>query len=233
MQHINPKNNVKTLANLLNAHKYLRIENFLEDEFAHQLYTCLNQDVPWGIACRLDGEPQTFLDCDDLKDLPKKHREKFKKQINQPFQFIYGTYMMVTAYIERRHPELLLNSVLEWLNTPATIQYFRQLTQNDAVIKINAQATRYTSGQFLTQHNDEHHEEGRLYAYVIGLSKDWNPDWGGLLHILDEKGHIVKTLIPQYNSLSIFKVPQNHFVSYVTPFAQNPRLSITGWLLAK
>ena len=68
--------------------------------------------------------------------------------------------MMVTAYIEKRDPELFLNRYLEWLNSPDTLKYFRELTQNNSIVKMNAQATRYTAGQFLTQHNDEHAEEG-------------------------------------------------------------------------
>jgi len=231
--YIQEKENFKTLAQNLKKQKILRINNFLNDEFVNRLRHCLLHEVDWGLACRIDNEPSTFLNCDNFKDLPKKIRKKFKKQINAPFQFIYGTYMMVTAYIEKRDPELFLNRYLEWLNTPDIIQYFKNLTQDNSIVKINAQATSYTAGQFLTQHNDEHIEEGRLYACVLGLTKNWNPDWGGLLHILNNKGKIVTTLVPEFNTLSIFKVPQDHFVSYVTPFAEEKRLSITGWLLSK
>jgi Rps23 Pro-64 3,4-dihydroxylase Tpa1-like proline 4-hydroxylase len=35
--------------------------------------------------------------------------------------------------------------------------------------------------------------------------------------------------IPAFNALTLFRVPQWHSVSYVTPFAMGPRFSVTGW----
>lgn len=213
--------------------KHLRVHDFLQKDFAEKIRNCLLNEVNWGLACRIDDEPRTFQGIEDVAYLDYDDKYKLTSQLNRPFQFIYNTYMMVTAYLEKRDPDLLLHRVLEWLNSPDVIKYFRELTGDISVRKINAQATRYIGGHFLTQHNDEHKEEGRLYAYVLGLTKDWNPDWGGLLNILNDKGEIVKTLIPEYNSLSIFKVPQNHFVSYVAPYASGERIGITGWLLDK
>jgi Rps23 Pro-64 3,4-dihydroxylase Tpa1-like proline 4-hydroxylase len=225
--------NLITQSDSLYQNQYLRISQFLNSDFADRIYQCLTQEVKWGLACRLDGEAKTFLNTADVNELAENTKVKLQSQLNEEFQFIYNTYMMVTAYLENRDPNLFLNRVLEWLNSVDTVEYFKKLTKNNTIKKLNAQATRYLPGHFLSQHNDENAQEGRLYAYVIGFSKNWNPDWGGLLHILNNKGEIVKTLIPEYNSLSIFKVPQNHFVSYVTPFSDSSRLAITGWLLSK
>ena len=213
--------------------KYLRISNFLSSEFADNIYQCLTNEVNWGLACQINKEGKTFLNCSDLSELSPQDQDLIQSQLKQPFQFIYNTYMIVTSYLEQRDPGHYLYKFLEWINSVETISYFRNLTNDDRLIKINAQATRYLPGHFLKQHNDENLEEGRIYAYVLGFSKDWNPDWGGLLNILDEDGNIVNSVIPEYNSLSIFKVPQNHFVSYVSPFAGSERLAITGWLLEK
>ncbi len=227
------QNNLEKNSSFLLTNNHLRISNFLNDEFAKRISFCLEKEVDWGLACRIDGSPKTFQNTNDLNQLDSFDLDKLKSQLGVEFQFIYNTYMMVTAYIEKRDPNLYLNRVLEWLNTPVVINYFKLLISDSSLKKINAQATRYLPGHYLTQHNDENLEEGRLYAYVMGFSKNWNPDWGGLLHILDENKNIVKTLVPEYNSLSIFKVPQNHFVSLVSPFAKNERLAITGWLLSK
>ena len=225
--------NLVTQSNTLLHNGYLRIDNFLEKGFANQIFKCLSHEVDWGVACHLNGQSKTFLKCADVPNLSLEDQKTLESQLNLPFQFIYNTYIIVTSYLEQRDPGHFLYTILEWLNSAETIQYFRSLIKDDRVIKINAQATRYLPGHFLKQHSDENIEEGRLYAYVMGFSKDWNPDWGGLLHILDDKGQIIKTLIPKYNTLSIFKVPQNHFVSYVTPYAESERLAITGWLMSK
>ena len=81
-------------------------------------------------------------------------------------------------------------------------------------------------------HNDDHTDEGRRMAYVLSLSENWNPDWGGNLHFVEED-KMVDSFSPTFNTLSIFEVPQQHYVSMVTPFAGGPRLSITGWMYAK
>ena len=210
----------------------LRVSDFLNSEFANQIYKCLSSEVDWGLACNINRKSKTYLKCNDIADLTEEIRITLQSQVNQPFQFVYNTYMIVTSYLEQRDPGHFLYTILEWLNSVEAIDYFKTLIKDTNLVKINAQATRYLPGHFLTQHNDENLEEGRMYAYILGFTKDWNPDWGGLLHILDEDNNIVKTMIPEYNSLSIFKVPKNHFVSLVSPTAQKERIAITGWLLS-
>ena len=43
-------------------------------------------------------------------------------------------------------------------------------------------------------------------------------------------GRVLESFTPRWNSLSLFKVPALHCVSYVTPWAAGPRLAVTGWL---
>ena len=225
------KENLESLAQELSIEKTVSINNFLLESLRVKLHKTLVKDVPWGLACKIDGVSNTFQNCNDVADLEESNRFKLENQLDEKFQFIYNTYMIVTSYMEQRHPGHFLYTFLEWLNSYDTLNYFKELTGSQDISKINAQATRYLPGHFLKQHNDENSEEGRLYAYVYSLTKNWNPDWGGLLHILNEQGEITKSLIPKYNTLNVFKVPQNHYVSYVTPYAKEQRLAITGWLL--
>lgn len=139
--------------------------------------------------------------------------------------------MMVTAYQQRRDPGLLLHGVLEFLNSPEYIAFARALTGDDRVRRVNAQATRYRPGQFLRYHTDEENNEGRLYAYVLNLTREWHADWGGLLQFIADDGRVTETFLPRWNTLSLFAVPAGHAVSLVAPWAQQDRLSITGWLL--
>ena len=43
-------------------------------------------------------------------------------------------------------------------------------------------------------------------------------------------GEVEEVWSPRYNSLTLFMVPTMHVVSYVAPFAKQPRYAITGWL---
>jgi Rps23 Pro-64 3,4-dihydroxylase Tpa1-like proline 4-hydroxylase len=79
------------------------------------------------------------------------------------------------------------------------------------------------------RHDDLHSEEGRLVAYVINLTPAWNADFGGMLHFIGDDGSVEETFYPWFNSLSLFRVPQLHFVSYVPPYVTADRYGITGW----
>jgi len=150
----------------------------------------------------------------------------------QAFRFAYDSYMMVAAYKQQRDPGLLLHRVLELFNSPEYLELARELTGDSRIRRVNAQATRYRRGHFLRQHTDINTREGRLYAYVLNLSRDWQADWGGLLQFVDVDGRVMDTFLPRWNSLSLFAVPANHVVSLVAPWARDDRLSITGWFLS-
>lgn len=79
-------------------------------------------------------------------------------------------------------------------------------------------------------HDDIDGPKKRIAAYVLNLTHDWSVEWGGILNFLDEDGHIAEGYVPRFNALNVFDVGVPHFVSYVAPYAQAPRLSITGWL---
>jgi len=44
---------------------------------------------------------------------------------------------------------------------------------------------------------------------------------------------VIEALLPRWNSLSLFRVPQRDQVTLVAPWAAAPQLAITGWWLAR
>lgn len=96
----------------------------------------------------------------------------------------------------------------------------------------DGQATRYAEGHFLTRHDDDVEGKHRQAAYVFSLAPAWRAEWGGLLMFHGEDRNIEEAFAPRMGALRLFAVPQPHSVSYVTPFAPEPRLSVTGWLRA-
>jgi Rps23 Pro-64 3,4-dihydroxylase Tpa1-like proline 4-hydroxylase len=87
-----------------------------------------------------------------------------------------------------------------------------------------------TRGDFLRPHNDK--GRNRRLAFVLYLSADWEPRFGGALHIIHRDG--AETVIEaEYNSLMIFDVTahKHHFIAPITPAAgERARLSIGGWV---
>jgi Rps23 Pro-64 3,4-dihydroxylase Tpa1-like proline 4-hydroxylase len=115
----------------------------------------------------------------------------------------------------------MLNDVLESMNSQLSLDFLRDLTGDQEVRKVEFQATNYAPGNFLKLHNDNA-ESGsdRRYACVVGLTKDWESHWGGLLQFVED-GHVTRSLVPSFNTCVIFKVPRDHMVSYVAPSRQN------------
>jgi len=70
-------------------------------------------------------------------------------------------------------------------------------------------------------------------GFVWYLNKDWKWDWGGLLIDLDMNNeNYANITIPEFNQLVIMnhqsEVP--HLVTQVTSYAQEPRLTLVGFL---
>ena len=222
------------LAQTLLARGRLQIADALLPEPAAALHACLVAEVPWSLAYVEGSHPKT-LPAERLRSLTPTERTELVRQVHAEardgYQFMYHSYMMVSAYLAGRDPQLPLHRVLEYLNSEAFLGFARTLTGVEALRRVDAQATCYLPGDFLKRHNDEHASAGRRFAYVLNLTERWQADWGGLLQFLDQDGAVIDTFLPKWNTLSIFAVPALHCVSFVTPYAGVPRLSITGWLL--
>lgn len=158
----------------------------------------------------------------------ERMRESWRRARNG-FEFLFDRYRMIEARRDGKDPGLVLHVVVDFLNSPEFIEFAKELTGDTKIRMVSAIAARYRSGHFLRLHDDKAHDEDRAYAYVINLSRNWQADWGGLLMFQGKDGAVEETFVPRWNSLSLFKVPQPHIVSQVTPWALDARYSITGW----
>jgi Rps23 Pro-64 3,4-dihydroxylase Tpa1-like proline 4-hydroxylase len=216
----------------LRAQGRVQVPGFLQESAATRLHDCLRDEVPWETAQRTDAElapglvrsavPGSAEDAALLEAISARAREGF--------EFYFDRYRMIEARRDGLDPELVLHAVVDFLNSPPFLDFARQLTGDPAIRMVSAIAVRYRQGHFLRLHNDHAGNEDRAFAYVMNLSREWHPDWGGLLQFLDPaERRVVDTFTPLWNSLSLFRVPQPHVVSLVAPWAGTPRYSITGW----
>lgn len=84
-------------------------------------------------------------------------------------------------------------------------------------------------GEFLLLHNDK--LDDRRLAFVFYLSPNWDPSFGGALHIVD-RGKEIATVEAQHNSLAVFDVTAgtDHFIAPIEPEAgERDRMTISGW----
>lgn len=231
---INPRLDLPRWRGELALASRLQIPEFLQPEAAEALARCLEQEVPWQLAERSEGEPRTsprgsYPDGPALQAVLQRAYARASRE----YQFAYDSYMLVRAAKEGWDPHLLVHRMLEFFNSQQYLAFIRWLTGDPALTHVSAQCTRYRPGQFLMPHDDEDAHEGRRYAYVLNLSREWQADWGGQLQFLDAEGRVLQTLLPRWNSLSVFRVPQRHQVTLVAPWAARPRHAITGWWLSR
>lgn len=231
---LNPELDLKSLAARFADRRRLQIADALQPDAAEAIEQCLAREVPWTLAYR-SASGSTKIPSERLSNMADRDlvrlRHDAMQRARSEFSFIYDSYMMVTAYKEQRDPGLLLHRVLEFLNSAEYLERMRGITGVAAIRKSDAQATRYQPGHFLTSHDDSGEgDERREVAYVLNLTRHWQPDWGGLLQFLDDAGNVVDTFVPRFNTLNLFRVPARHCVSMVVPWAGAPRLAITGWM---
>lgn len=125
-----------------------------------------------------------------------------------------------------------LTSFARFMSSAPVIDLLARISGAQDIAFADAQATIYRCGDFLTAHTDDVPGKNRRAAYVFGLTPHWRAEWGGLLLFHGGAGGIAEGYVPAFNTLSLFAVPQTHSVSQVAPWADSPRLSVTGWLRA-
>jgi Rps23 Pro-64 3,4-dihydroxylase Tpa1-like proline 4-hydroxylase len=121
-----------------------------------------------------------------------------------------------------------LHYVFEWLTILGRSR-LRRITGIDSLIKVNAQATLYRPGAFSqTSRRRGYPEQHRRVAYVLYLTRDWRAV-RAVSSVPRRAGRGRRGLMPRFNSLIVPRAAP-HVVSYVAPFATQPRYAITGWL---
>jgi len=194
----------------------------------------MNKPAPWEMVFR-HGKENWKLTQPEWDAMPRERKRLLFARINtqagEAFQFVYRPYNLALAVREGRTPGLFLLKLAMFLGSEYFLTFARKVVGISEINSIDATATRYAASNFLTRHNDGV-EEGpeRRCAYVMGFTRDWKPEWGGSLLLLNTGGQLVDTYVPCFNSLVMFKVPVEHCVTYVAPFAQRMRHSVTGWL---
>lgn len=231
---LNPQLDLVALAGRFKAKQRLLIDGVFQESVADDLYRCFEKEVPWGATYIGQNRKPVVIPAEKLVTLSRREWAGILNTANttpaERFQFLYNIYAMVPAYLEKRDPHLVLHRVLEYINGAEFIHFVRTVTGVQSVTNADAQATRYIPGCFLRKHSDYEEGKGREVAYVLNLTRDWYPEFGGLLQFLDEHDDVSDTFSPRFNTMSLFRVPMWHQVSYVVPYATQARYAITGWV---
>ena len=213
-------------------HKRVHIPEILKSESANDVLERLENEVPWQAHFN-EGDKTYDLHRDHIALLPDDKKalvvEQLHRNAQSTFQYLFLNYSISDAVEQNTNPGVELNAFLDFVNSGEVLDFVRTVTQIDEIRFADCQATLYKPGHFLRAHNDDVEQSGRLVAYTFSFAQNWHADYGGILQFLDDDGHVDEGYLPKFNALNLFKIPANHCVSYVSPYAPCRRYSIIGW----
>ena len=238
---LNSNLDVDKYAKMYSENELVQIENIFPDDIASEIEAMLKTSMDWRLmfaepdATSSDGVKVVQLTNDDLK---KTNPQEFQARIQGVMSratksqgYLYNSYPMIVAYDSNWDPGHPIHTLTEFLNSTEFLDFGRRIIGVPSVTEVEAQATLFSRGHFLTRHADRGFDNERRAAYTFGFTKKWNSDWGGLLTLLTRKGQVTESFIPGFNVLTLFNGRNIHAVSSVSPFAGAGRLQITGWLV--
>ena len=224
------------LAETFARHGRLHLPGVLTAADAQLVGAALAGAVPWHKSMHVGGKSYDFP-LDVLAAMPADKRAALDTALveggKSGFQYQFDAWRLsdvVEGGQRKGGPLAPIEAVYDLLNSAPFLAFIRALTGDSRAAYVDAQATRYRPGDFLTAHDDDVEGKNRLFAYVMNFTPAWRADWGGLLAFHDADGHVAEAYTPTFNALNIFRVPQVHAVTQVASFAAGPRLSITGWI---
>ena len=228
---LNPNLDAPELAEAYRQRKRGQIRDFLDPTCAEAVLAELEK-LPWGLAYR-EGTRVVELYASAVARLDPREAarimEGIREQARREYQFLYAYYPILTAYFSPEVPDQPIFRLYEFINSEPVLELVRKVTGLENIAWADAQATFFKPGHFLTAHSDEMAAEGRLAAYVLNFTPDWDLDGGGFLQFFDDRGDIEQALKPAFNALNLFTIPQLHSVSMVSTWVTGKRLAMTGW----
>jgi len=232
---LNDKLDAATLGRKYREKGFMQVKDFLPASQANEIYTHLAKETPWGLFYFKDGAGER-IPPEDFEKMPMEKKQEI-------FQYIFQTarndyqFMFFYSPVRRKihagpEEEFPLHQWLQFMNSAPVLEFARTVTGIPEIVRADSMATRFTGNSFLHHHRDYQEGGTRRVAYVMSLTRNWNPNWGGYLQIFDDSMNVEHAFKPAFNCLNMFTVPRDHAVSTVPPFVPGERLSLTGWFHA-
>lgn len=229
---LNPSLDIEALRTEFARDGRIRIANILEPAIAEAIADEM-QNIPWQLYCAT-GAGVAIIDPADMVRWDKARQAELQRTLmlaaSRAEGFAYFGYRMTEAW-KAGAPDTPLGRFHAALRTPAVADTIRAITGETTFDNVFAQATDYRPGHYLTRHLDDPKGELRKLAFVWGFTRRWDPDWGGLLQFFDDNGQPTRSYSPGFNTLDLFEVRHVHSVTFVAPFALNPRHAVSGWFV--
>lgn len=231
---INPQLDLTKYAEEFKKNKVVVIKDFLKETEIEKLYNWFAEQMPsnwWDVS----SYPSMHTDSVNFVRNEDENAEEIKENYFYALeQFGLGKFAYNFLRTRDNHFEDCTChecELREWLVSEESLGLLNTITGGEYTASDEVFAACYTVGDFLSPHVDS--PNGTL-GFVLHMTKDWLPEYGGLLHFMNDDRTVVERIeVPEYNSLTLFYLPEKkgkwHFVSPVAPGTPEIRLTYTGW----
>ncbi|MEO1311612.1 MAG: 2OG-Fe(II) oxygenase family protein, partial [Pseudomonadota bacterium] len=197
---LNPTLDLPALAEAFRIDDRVRIPDALQPARAQEIHALIANETAYATMTAVDGSPRAIFP-DELARLGQAERADLQRKVaadaSRGAGFLYEGHQMAESANAR------LRAVLEDLNAAPVLEAVRTIVGAPEIAWADGQATRYVPGNFLTRHLDDPAGESRIAAYVLSLTPNWHPDWGGLLQFYEPDGTPRDAWAPGFNVLSL------------------------------
>lgn len=230
---LDPNLDISALRDAFKRCARVRIPSFLDSASALSLHASLRARGDW-LKVINSGDLLYELDRDVQATMEQAQVDALSQAVyagaRDGFQFQFESIRVPDDDASRQKIDDPLARLARFMSSQAVLAVLREITGHDDIAFADAQATAYSPGDFLTGHDDKVEGKNRIAAYVLGMTPQWRLEWGGLLLFHGNPGEVDHGIMPGFNTLDVFSVPQLHSVSEVTRAAAFRRYSVTGWL---
>lgn len=219
MKSIN-KRRLKFLQDVYNKDGIVTINNFLDENVADNIEQSI-QTIPehdWLVSIHpYRSDMYLFYNNQMNTGAINEGRQKAEEALNKN-EFSYFFY---------RHDG---SPLLDHVKSEEVYNCITNITGTTVTQPVDVFISKYSPGCFLHTHTDT--GRGKI-AFVLNLTKDWDEEDGGTFQLVGwDYSTVIKTIVPKYNSLTIFNVEGDgipHRVTKVRESSKNHRCAISGW----
>ena len=209
------------------------IDNFLTEEWADKLYlyytTEMNKEY-WSAtympSLKYPGDWEWWQNISSNRySMEQAYQHVCYARDNGIFSYFF--FKTMTTIMEKAK-STVYEETMAFFNGKEMVDFMNSVTDLDITMGDKTFVSRYAENCFLSNHTDD--VNGKL-AFVCHLTKDWNPDFGGLYLDLRDKSNI-KAINPSFNKLVIFEVAAGvapHCVTQIVNNSNKERISVSGW----
>jgi len=228
---LNPALNPADFATAYAEHAFTQIPEIFERDLAKAVTEAMRQ-IPWKL-CYHDPEQGTVqLSQEQIQSIGQQGMAERMQKVMALAMRNHG-YCYNTFHLTRGSSDLAdhpIHQLTDFLNGEEFLNFGAQVIDQAGLTQVDAHATLYTRGSFLTRHVDDGLNRERRAAFTLSFCENWQTDWGGLLMFLNKQTtDVTSAWLPRFNTLTVFDGLRVHSVSPVSAFAGAGRYSIAGW----